>query len=61
MHPYVIRKPQIFHLDRRSMPATGGVLTSKRALKARGWTMPLIFIAAFPRKSVERRAMVECA
>jgi FixJ family two-component response regulator len=42
------------------MPVMGG-LELQRALKARGSTTPLIFITAFPRESVERRAMAEGA
>jgi FixJ family two-component response regulator len=38
------------------MPKMGG-LELQQALKARGSTTPLIFITAFPRESVERRAM----
>jgi FixJ family two-component response regulator len=42
------------------MPAMGG-LELQQALKARGLPTPLIFITAYPRESVERRARAEGA
>src|SRR5262245_13120711 len=42
------------------MPTMGG-LELQQVLKARGSTTPLIFVTAFPRESVQRRAMAEGA